>query len=115
MAVLDVTLLDLQQAYLLQTVQRLQYLEWEYQFKTRKIRRTHHLPWPKELERPPKHNRPSQHVPPWLTPEQKRRHLERAEEWERSAGLRPPIRKPAKPPKLSASQRRERAMRRAGK
>ena len=110
---IDVALLDLQQAYFLHAMQCLQYLEWEYQFKTRKIRRAHHLPWPKELERPPKHNLPSQHIPPWLNPEQKQRHLERAEEWERSAGLRPPIRQPRKAPKLSARQRRERAMRRA--
>ena len=39
-------------------------------------------PMPKALDRPPAHNPPSQHVPQWISEEEKRIHLELAQEVE---------------------------------
>jgi hypothetical protein len=75
----DVALLTLQEAFFLHTMQRLQFLEWEYHFRTGKTRGDHGLPWPTAREPPPKHNPPSQHIPQWLPEAGKKRHLELAE------------------------------------
>jgi hypothetical protein len=72
-------------------------------------------PWPQEQKRPPKHNPPTAHVPPWIGEDAKRRHMELALEYEYSAGLRQRPRKALKPPKLSARARREAALKRARK
>jgi hypothetical protein len=103
----DLPLLERQQDYFLYAIDCLQFILAEYPIRIGKKKVPHGFPWPPKQATPPLHNPPKEHVPPWLTEAQKRRHIELAEEQERSAGLHP--RKP-KPPKLSARQRRERAM-----
>lgn len=55
----DIDLLILQEGYFLLATQRLQYLEWEYQFRSGKKTQAHGLPWPQERTLPLKHNPPS--------------------------------------------------------
>ena len=111
----DVPLLDQQEHYFLYTLKCLQFLLDEYRVKSGRTGVPHGSPWPTRREPPPLHNPPSQHVPPWLSEDQKRRHIELALEWEYSAGLRS---RPPKAPKMlkpSARQRREEAMKRRKK
>jgi hypothetical protein len=96
----DVPLLDLQEAYFLNTIQRLLYLEWEYQFKIGKLS-GHGLPWPTALAPPPKHNPPSQHIPQWLPEETKKRHLALAEESQQL------VQQPQRPPSVLRLSREE--------
>jgi hypothetical protein len=97
----DVPLLERQEAYFLHTIQRLQYLEWEYLFRTGKTIIGHGMPWPTALEPPPKHNPPSQHIPQWLAEEAKRRHVELAE------ALEQPAQQPERPPSILRLTREE--------
>jgi hypothetical protein len=111
----DVPLLDQQEHYFLYTLMCLQFLSGEYRFRSGRTGVPHGSPWPTRREPPPLHNPPSQHVPPWLTEDQKRRHIELALEWEYSVGLRARPPKAQKAPKPSSRQRREEAMRRKKK
>jgi hypothetical protein len=111
----DMALLTLQEGYFLHTTQRLQFLEWEYQFRSGQKTQAHGLPSPTEQELPPKHNPPSQHIPQWISEEAKRRHLELALEWEYTAGLQQRPQKQPKKPKLSSRARRDAALKRAKK
>lgn len=111
----DVPLLDQQEHYFLYAQMCLQFLEAEYRFRSRRSSVPHSFPWPTKRERPPPHNPPSQHIPPWLSAAQKRRHTELALEYEYSVGLRQRPTKAPKEPKPSARQRRERALSRSAK
>jgi hypothetical protein len=111
----DVPLLDQQEHYFLYTQKCLQFLLDEYRVRSGRTGVPHGSPWPTRREPPPLHNPPSQHVPPWLSEDQKRRHIELALEWEYSVGLRARSPKAQKGPRLSSRQRREEATRRKKK
>jgi len=108
----DVPLLDQQEVFFLYTQECIQSLGAEYGFRTGRTKVPHPFPWPAKREPPPLHNPPSQHVPPWLSEAQKRRHRELALEWEYSVGLRARPPKAPRVPKPSSRQRREEAMKR---
>lgn len=97
----DVPLLDLQEAYFLNTQQRLLFLEHEYRLKAGKSVLGAGFSWPPTLEPPPKHNPAGQHIPRWLSEEVKRRHLELAE------GLEQLDQQPQRPPSVLRLTREE--------
>jgi hypothetical protein len=111
----DVPLLDQQERYFLYTQLCLQFLLGEYRFKSGRSGVPHGSPWPTKRAQPPLHNPPSQHVPPWLSEDQKQRHIELALEREYSVGLRARPPKAQKAPRPSSRERREEAMRRRKK
>jgi hypothetical protein len=102
----DIPLLELQEAYFIYAMRCLQSLQAEFRFKMGKKKVPHPFPWPKALSQPPKHNPPKEHVPPWLSEDAQKRHIELADAKER--GARPRSKKP-NPPKLSSKQRRQAA------
>jgi hypothetical protein len=78
---LDVPLLEIQEAYFVHAKSWLFYLEHELPFR-RGTSTQNLFPVPTKLLPPPKHNPASQHVPPWLTEDQKARHIKHALEAE---------------------------------
>lgn len=73
----DMPLLRKLEAYFYYAAECLWFLEHEYDFKSGTLQ-SHTFPMPTERGRPILHNPPSQHVPHWLSSEQKARHLELA-------------------------------------
>jgi len=102
----DEPLLRAQEEFFDYAFECLSHCETEYQFKTGKIN-SPVFPKPPAREQPILHNPPAEHIPPWLTGDEKQRHIERAQE---AAGSdqphpqRPVAPRPAKP---SARQKRE--------
>ena len=89
---LDVPLLTTQLEYFDNTLTGIMYLEnrWLAWAKTPSQLV---VPTPKALDKPPLHNPPSQHVPLWISADEKRRHLELARESESNG--RQPEREPS--------------------
>jgi hypothetical protein len=73
----DVPLLESQYAFFAYVMEWLSFLDIELGVRTKRLST---LSWPRplELSPPPLHNPPETHVPPWLTEDQKARHLARA-------------------------------------
>jgi hypothetical protein len=71
----DVALLTQQLDYFDNTLTGLIFLENEGQVRAKK-KQVHDYPAPKAINRPPLHNPPSLHVPPWIDEDEKRQHLE---------------------------------------
>jgi hypothetical protein len=107
---IDVPLLDEQERYFRYTTQCLNFIYDELRPRLGRTGVPSSFPWPTRLAPPPKHNLPSQHVPPWLNADQQQRQMELAVESEQGAGLRPRPPKSPKAPKPSARARREAAM-----
>lgn len=105
----DVPLLTAQEDYFNYAVQCLLRLEELFPANVLRTPPSPLRTWPPKQKPPPRHNHPLQHVPPWLSATQQKRHRELAEAQERHA--RPRLGKTRRPPKLSSRQRRERAMR----
>lgn len=70
----DTVLLQKQEDYFAETMSWLLFLYGEVAVKKKRIT-SHAWPRPSELEKPHLHNPASQHIPPWLTEDQKARHL----------------------------------------
>jgi|SRR5215216_6889720 len=81
----DVPLLQTQEAYFGYTRELLMYLEQELSFR-RKGQQHQIFPMPPALDRPPQHNPASQHVPRWITEDEKARHIALALKAERPPG-----------------------------
>jgi hypothetical protein len=73
----DIPLLQKQEDYFAETQEWLSFLRQEVAVKKQMLL-GHDWPRPSELEQPPLHNLASQHIPPWLTLDQRVLHLERA-------------------------------------
>jgi hypothetical protein len=69
----------------------------------------HNAPMPLKRQQPNLHNPPALHIPPWLTEDEKRRHIERTRAEDTSSDS-PPEKKEKTAPKPSARQRREKAL-----
>jgi hypothetical protein len=89
----DVALLQKQEDYFGETMEWLTFLHHELAVKQQKLL-SHVWPRPSELALPRLHNPASQHIPPWLTLDQKVQHLELAQEAEA------PPRQPERPPSV---------------
>lgn len=90
---LDAALLQKQEDYFAETMEWLNFIDHEIAVKQQRLL-SHAWPRPSELDQPPLHNPASQHVPPWLTEDQKAQHLELAQEQEA------PPRSPQRPPSI---------------
>lgn len=88
----DVPLLESQEAWFVHTLDWLFYIRQELPFRLGKSTGLR-SPIPTIQLPPPLHNPASQHVPPWLTEDQKAQHLERAKVEEQCASQ--PVRPPA--------------------
>jgi hypothetical protein len=89
----DVPLLAQQEAFFNDVRGALFFLEADLEDKRNRWLGSHGLPEPMALPQPPLHNPASQHVPPWLSEDQKAHHMTRAQEAERPAAqptTRPP-------------------------
>jgi hypothetical protein len=72
----DTDLLAMQEAYFVYTLESLRYVNHE--LAARRGFRQNSSPRPPKLEKPPLHNPPSEHIPPWLNEEQQALYLARA-------------------------------------
>jgi hypothetical protein len=90
----DVPLLESQEAWFVHTLGWLFYLQHELPFR-RGTPKPPRFPIPTIQSPPPLHNLASQHIPPWLTEDQKVQHLERAKVEEQCAPQ--PVRPPSVP------------------
>jgi hypothetical protein len=102
---LDAQLLNDQLAYFEYAGDCLYHVNFELLFRRKKIGR-HAFLMPPKRGQPSLHNPPDLHIPPWLTEEQKQRHIERTQA--EAAGDRSPP-SPPKQRKPSSRQRREAA------
>lgn len=73
----SVSLLRKQEDYFAATLEWLEYLNHELGFRAGRIR-SHNWPKPSAVAPPPQHNDPEQHIPPWLRPDEKERHVAKA-------------------------------------
>jgi len=73
---LDMQLLDDQLAYFEYAGDCLHHLTFEFLGRTGKIE-GHNAPMPPKRQQPKLNNPPELHIPPWLTEEQRKRHIER--------------------------------------
>lgn len=96
----DAALLQKQEDYFAETMEWLNFIDHEIAVKQQRLL-SHAWPRPSELDQPPLHNPASQHVPPWLTEDQKAQHLELAQEQEA------PPRSPQRPPSILRLTREE--------
>jgi hypothetical protein len=102
----DLPLLEDQRAYFEYAGDCLVYLNFEFRLRARNGQ-AHNALMPSKRAQPNLHNPPEQHIPPWLTEEQKQRHIERTraeEALDRSPEDAPKARKP------SAHERRDAAL-----
>jgi hypothetical protein len=74
---IDAPLLQLQEAYIDNTMEWLEFINHELAVKQGRLE-SHAWPRPPEQDQPPLHNPPAQHIPPWLNEDQKALHLARA-------------------------------------
>ena len=102
----DLILLQAQEAYFDYARAMLLFLQAAFQIKSGNTKHWS-APKPPKLDPPNLHNPASQHIPHWLPEGAKRLHLERALEAE---GRAPQHERPPSVPKLSAAQRRAKAM-----
>jgi hypothetical protein len=102
----DVPLLEQQERYFGYARQCLLHLDWQVELR---IGRSQYqgAPAPQELRQPPLHNLASEHIPQWLPPDQKARHIERAQVAERPASQ--PERSPSVPRLTEAEWEAKRA------
>jgi hypothetical protein len=73
----NIELLNAQEAYFSNTLEWFDYLDHEMRTLQGRLDRNH-WPMPPVLPRPPLHNPPEEHVPPWLSEAGKALHLARA-------------------------------------
>jgi hypothetical protein len=102
----DVSLLQLQESYFEYTRDCFLFLEDRFIMATKNARPPV-APMPPKRAQPKLHNPLDQHMPPWLAGVYRQRHIERAQEEKDDARSQ---RQKQKTPKLSAKQRRERAI-----
>ncbi|MGE4064318.1 MAG: hypothetical protein AB7E79_13205 [Rhodospirillaceae bacterium] len=80
----DLQLLEQQKSFFDYTGDCLTHLDFEGE-RLHGMRPGHVFPMPSKRKRPSLHNPPEQHIPPWLTEEQKQRHIARAQAQKPSA------------------------------
>jgi hypothetical protein len=89
---IDVPLLTIQEAFFGDVRSALLFLEADLEHLRKGWPRNHGLPEPLALPQPPMHNPASQHIPPWLSEDQKAQHKARSQAAEQPASQpeRPP-------------------------